>query len=177
LASGIIVTVSLRLIYLAFCRIAGWLALLTRTSTAKDVEILILRHENAVLRRQHPTPQLDWADRAVLTALIRLLRRRAGRHRRHRTQDPTTQPRANAYTERFVLTARSEVTNRMLIFGQRHLRRTLAEYARHYNGRRPHRTLQLQPPHSDRPVIDLTHERIKRRPVLGGLITEYERAA
>jgi hypothetical protein len=76
-----------------------------------------------------------------------------------------------------VLTARTEVTDRMLILGQRHLRRTLDEYARHYNGRRPHRALQLQPPHSDRPVIDLTHERIKRRPVLGGLINEYERAA
>jgi hypothetical protein len=65
----------------------------------------------------------------------------------------------------------------MLILGQRHLRRTLSEYARHYNGHRPHRALQLQPPRSDRPVIDLTHEQIKRRPVLGGLITEYERAA
>jgi putative transposase len=90
---------------------------------------------------------------------------------------PPRSPQANAYAERFVLTARTEVTNRMLILGQRHLRRTLDEYARHYNGRRPHRALQLQPPHSDHPVIDLTHERIKRRPVLGGLITEYERAA
>jgi transposase InsO family protein len=90
---------------------------------------------------------------------------------------PPRSPRANAYAERFVLTARTEVTNPMLILNQRHLRRTLAEYARHYNGRRPHRALQLQPPHSDRPVIDLTHERIKRRPVLGGLINEYERAA
>jgi transposase InsO family protein len=90
---------------------------------------------------------------------------------------PPRSPRANAYAERFVLTARSEVTDRILIFGQRHLRRTLGEYARHYNGRRPHRALQLLPPRSDRPVIDLTHERIRRRPVLGGLITEYERAA
>jgi hypothetical protein len=73
--------VSLRLIYLVFCRIAGWLALLTRTSVAKDVEILILRHENSVLRRQHPTPQLDWADRAVLAALIRLLPRALKVHR------------------------------------------------------------------------------------------------
>jgi hypothetical protein len=68
---------------------------------------------------------------------------------------------------------RSEVTDRMLIFSERHL----GEYARHYNGRRPHRALQLQSPRSDRPVVDLTHERIKRRSVLGGLITEYERAA
>jgi putative transposase len=355
--------VSLRLLYLVFCRIAGWLALLTRTSAAKDAEILVLRHENAVLRRQNPTPQLDWADRAVLAALIRHLPRALTAHRlvtpttvlrwhrrlvaRHWTYpsqpgrppiDPaitalveqmardnpgwgyqhihgelrglghrvgastirrilkrlrippaparhdhttwrkflstqastmlacdffhvdcaltlkrlyvffaievgtryvhilgitanpdgpwTTQaarnllmdlgerteqftflirdragqfttsfdavltdagitickipprsPRANAYAERFVLTARSEVTDRMLIFNERHLRRTLSEYARHYNGHRPHRAPQLQPPQSDRPVVDLTHERIKRRPVLGGLITEYERAA
>ncbi|MGW3613603.1 integrase core domain-containing protein [Micromonospora sp. NPDC005163] len=90
---------------------------------------------------------------------------------------PPQCPRANAHAERFVLTARSEVTDRMLIFGERHLRRTLDQYARHYNGHRPHRALQLQPPRSDRPVVDLTHERIKRRPVLGGLINEYERAA
>src|ERR1700704_3649500 len=90
---------------------------------------------------------------------------------------PPQSPRANAYAERFVLTARTEVTDRMLIFGERHLRRTLDEYARHYNGRRPHRALQLQPPRSDRPVVALTRERIKRRPVLGGLINEYERAA
>jgi transposase InsO family protein len=354
---------SLRLLYLVFCRMAGWLALLTRTSGAKDLEILVLRHENAVLRRQNPTPRLDWADRAVLAALIKLLPRALTAHRlvtpatvlrwhrrlvaRHWTYphrpgrppaDPavvalveqmardnpgwgyqriqgelrglghrvgastirrilkrlrippapirhdhttwrqflrtqastmlacdffhvdcaltlkrlyvffvieigsryvhilgvtanpdgpwTTQqarnllmdlgeradqvtffirdragqftatfdavladagitvckipprsPRANSYAERFVLTARTEVTDRMLILGQRHLRRTLAEYARHYNGRRPHRALRLQPPRPDRPVVDLTHERIKRRPVLGGLINEYERAA
>ncbi|WP_236648511.1 MULTISPECIES: transposase [Micromonospora] len=90
---------------------------------------------------------------------------------------PPRSPRANAYAERFVLTARNEVTDRMLVFGERHLRRTLDEYARHYNNRRPHRALALQPPQSDRPIIDLTHERIKRRPILGGLINEYERAA
>ncbi|SIM46968.1 Integrase core domain-containing protein [Micromonospora cremea] len=90
---------------------------------------------------------------------------------------PPQCPRANAPAERFVPTARSEVTDRMLIFGERHLRRTLNQYARHYNGHRPHRALQLQPPRSDRPIVDLTHERIKRRPVLGGLINEYERAA
>jgi transposase InsO family protein len=353
----------LRLIYLVLCSMTGWLALLTKTSAAKDVEILVLRHENAVLRRQHPKPRLDWTDRAMLAALIRLLPRALKAHRlvtpatvirwhrrlvaRHwtypnrpgrppidpilarlveqmardnpgwgyrriqgellglghrigastvrrilkhlglppapkrryhttwrqflRTQAstmlacdyfhvdcaltlkrlyvffvievgsryvhvlgittnpdgpwtvqqarnllmdlgertdqfnvlirdragqftaafdavladagvtvrkiPPRSPRANAYAERFVGTVRREVTDRMLIFGERHLRRTLDRYAHHYNGWRPHRALRLQPPRSDRPVADLTHERIKRRPVLGGLFSEYERAA
>ena len=90
---------------------------------------------------------------------------------------PPRSPRANAYAERFVLTARTEVTDRMLIFGERHLRLVLAEYQAHYNGRRPHRSRQLRPPQPDHPVADLCQKRIKRRPVLGGLINEYERAA
>jgi transposase InsO family protein len=90
---------------------------------------------------------------------------------------PPRSPCANAYAERFVLTTRTEVTDRMLIFGQRHLRTILDEYEAHYNGRRPHRSVQLQPPRPDHPVADLSRERIKRRPVLGGLIKEYERAA
>ena len=90
---------------------------------------------------------------------------------------PPRSPRANAYAERFVLTVRTEVTDRMLIFGQCHLRSVLAEYEAQYNGRRPHRSRQLRPPRPDHPVADLSRERIKRRPVLGGLISEYERAA
>src|SRR3984957_4723226 len=90
---------------------------------------------------------------------------------------PPRSPRANAYAERFVLTARTEVTDRMLVFGERHLRSVLAEYAAHYNGRRPHRSRQLRPPRPDHPVTDLSRNRIKRRPVLGGIINEYERAA
>ena len=90
---------------------------------------------------------------------------------------PPRSPRANAYAERFVLTARTEVTDRMLIFGERHLRTVLAQYEAHYNGRRPHRSRQLRPPRPDHPVADLSQERIQRRPVLGGLINEYERAA
>jgi transposase InsO family protein len=90
---------------------------------------------------------------------------------------PPRSPRANAYAERFVLTARTEVIDRMLIFSERHLRSVMAEYARHYNGRRPHRALQFQPPRPDHPVADLSQERVKRRPVLGGLLNEYERAA
>ncbi len=90
---------------------------------------------------------------------------------------PPRSPRANAHAERFVLTVRTEITDRMLIFGERHLRMILAGYETHYNGRRPHRGRQLRPPRPDYSVADLSHQRIKRRPVLGGLINEYERAA
>jgi transposase InsO family protein len=85
-------------------------------------------------------------------------------------------PRANAYAERFVPTARTEVTDRMLVFGERHLRAVLTEYEAHYNGRRPHRSRQLHPPRPDHPPADLSQKRIKRKPVLSGLINEYERA-
>ena len=349
--------------YLILVRLCGWLVLLGRSRASKDVELLVLRHEVAVLRRTNPRPRLDWPDRVVLAALIRLLpaklrmhrlvtpgtvlrwhRRLVTRkwtypHRRGRppvsaeiaalierlatenhswgyqriqgellklghrvsastvrrvlkalrippapkrrtdmswrrflhaqaatmlaadffhvdcavtlqrlyclfvievgsryvhilgvTANPdglwTTQqirnflmdlgdraagfrflirdragqftdsfdavlagagiqalkipprsPRANAYAERFVLTARTEVTDRMLIFGERHLRVVMSGYEAHYNGRRPHRSCQLHPPRPDYPVADLTRERIRRRPVLGGLINEYERAA
>ena len=90
---------------------------------------------------------------------------------------PPRSPRANAYAERFVLTARTEVTDRVLIFGERHLRVVMAEYEAHYNGRRPHRSRQLRPPRPDHPIAGPSQERIKRQPVLGGLINEYERAA
>jgi putative transposase len=355
--------VSLRLLYLILRQMLGLVLLLGRTSYAKDVELLVLRHEVAILRRTNPRPRMNWADRALLAALVarlppalrrrrlvtpdtilrwhrRLVRRRwtyphrVGRppiddvlaavvvrmarenprwgylrlqgellnlgHRvgastirrilkRHRippapsrrtdsswrqflrtqaasmlavdffhvdcaltlrrlyvlfaleigdrslhvlgvTAHPdglwTTQqarnllmdlgehvarfrflvrdragqftasfdavmadagikvikipprcPRANCYAERFVLTVRTEVTDRMLIFGERHLRSVLARYAVHYNRKRPHRSLELRPPRPDAPNPEPIRGRIRRRPILGGVINEYEAAA
>jgi putative transposase len=90
---------------------------------------------------------------------------------------PPRCPRANYFAERFVRTLKAELTDRMLIFSQQHLRVVLTEYVRHYNDRRPHRARNLRPPRPTYPVMDLSHERIARRPVLSDLINEYERAA
>ena len=354
------------MLYLMFVRLAGWMVLLARSAASKDAELLVLRQEVAVLRRQNPKPKLDWADRAILAALARLLPRplrmsrlvtpdtllrwhrrlirrrwtyphRGGRPpvdvrlaglieqtarenpgwgykriqgellglgirvsastvrrvlkrlrippapRRSRStwrqflrtqastmlacdffhvdcavtlrrlyvffvleistrhvhvlgvtahpdgawtvqqarnllmdlgeraarfkclvrdragqftdtfdavlaaagievvKIPPHSPRANAYAERWVRTARAEVTDRMLIAGPRHLRAVLDEYAAHYNQHRPHRSRNLRPPDCDEitpaVITDLATARIRRRRVLGGLINEYEWAA
>ena len=154
------------MLYLFFVRLTGWMALLARSAASKDAELLVLRQEVAVLRRQNPKPKLDWADRMVIAALARLLPRPL---RMSRLVTPDTR------------TARAEVTDRLLIAGSRHLRAVLNEYVAHYNRHRPHRARNLRPPDcadiTTVAVTDLTTATIRRREVLGGLIHEYEKAA
>jgi putative transposase len=63
------------MLYLFFVRLTGWMALLARSAASKDAELLVLRQEVAVLRRQNLKPKLEWADRMVIAALARLLLR------------------------------------------------------------------------------------------------------
>ena len=127
-------------------------------------------------RRRVPVP-----DPGPRRSVHRGVRRGAGKCRDRGGEDPAAQPRANAYAERWARTARAEVTNRMLIIGPRHLRAVLDKYVAHDNQHRPHRGRNLRPPDRDGKATDaitgLTTARIHRRKVLGGLLSEYQRAA
>jgi transposase InsO family protein len=90
---------------------------------------------------------------------------------------PPQAPRANAYAEGWVGTARRECTDRILIVNERHLARVLTEYATHYNRHRPHRALAQRPPNPPRTGPHVGAGKIQRRQILGGLINEYAQAA
>jgi transposase InsO family protein len=117
----------MRLVYLVVLRVFGWLALLARSGSAKDAEILILRHQVTVLQRQAKTPGLSWADRAGTGA-----------------GDGPGQSGLG-------LPAHPERAGR-LITSERHLRLVLGEYIDHYNAHRPHRALGQSPP-AGRPLL------------------------
>src|SRR3979411_2343568 len=85
--------VTLRLVYLIFLLLISWAALLPRSDASKDAEILVLRHQLAVLRRQVARPRPSWADRAVISALARIL---STTHRRQLFVTPGTLPRWHA---------------------------------------------------------------------------------
>ena len=109
----------------------------------------------AASARRRPSSWLRWASAETFDAVLAIVGITAAKI-------PPRSPRANAYAKRFVFTARTEVTERMLIFGERHLQPILAKYGQHYNGRRPHRDRQIHPPRPDRPVADFSQEKIKR---------------
>jgi len=91
---------------------------------------------------------------------------------------PPGAPRANAICERLIGTLRRELLDRVLVVNERHLRQILTVYLHHFNAARPHRTLaQLAPAQAETqlpPVINLTDHQVRRRPILGGLTSEYQ---
>ncbi len=90
---------------------------------------------------------------------------------------PPQTPRANCYAERWIRTARAECTDQMLIYDERHLRSVLSEYADHYNRHRPHQSRQQRPPDQETQPADPLNLPVRRRKVLGGVISEYYQAA
>ena len=90
---------------------------------------------------------------------------------------PPQTPRANCYAERWIRSARSECTDRMLIYDERHLRSVLSEYTSHYNQHRPHQSRQQRPPDRETQTVAPLNLPVRRRKVLGGVISEYYQAA
>jgi hypothetical protein len=147
--------VLLKIVYLLTCRVLGLAVLAFRGGLAKDAELLVLRHENAVLRRHADRVRYEPADRTWLAALARLVP--CGR-----------------WAEVFPVTPATLLAwHRRLAAGKHDTSK------RHKPGRPPTSPgiAQRIPDGGRFAVADLDRERIHRKPVLGGLINEYSRAA
>ena len=145
----------------------------TRQWVAQQARNLMMDLENRVsqfrfLIRDRDTKYTAVFDEVFATEGIEILR------------TPPRAPRANAYAERWVRTARRECLDRILTYNPRHLLATLDEYVQHYNQHRPHQGREQRPPAQDMspaPATDLGALRVRRRRVLSGLINEYSQAA
>jgi transposase InsO family protein len=146
--------------------VADWV-----TQQARNLSFVLAERAKAVkfLLRDRDSKFTDRFDEVFRAEGIRVLK------------TPARAPRANAFAERFVGTARRECLDRLLIFNRRHLETVLAEYIEHYNTHRPHRSLDQRPPLQEKaapPLVGPIYpRRLRRRDRLGGLVHEYELAA
>ena len=191
--------VLLKIIYGLVRRLSSLAVLMFRCDSAKDAELLVLRHENAVLRRPAGQRTTQQARNLSLTLGERfedikfLIRDRgsnftasfdavfqAAGTRILRTAVQT--PRMNAICERLVGTLRRELLDRALILGEQHLQAVLTGYQAHYNTARPHQGIAQHVPDGERDdiraaVTDIDIQQVRRKPILNALINEYTRAA
>lgn len=163
--------VLVRLIYLSLAALLSWLALLARSFASKNAEILILRHEVAVLRRGNPKPRIGWADRALFAALARILPTAL---RSHRIVTPGT-------LSRWHQPMATKKWTHPKAPGRPPARAIMAQHIRHYNTGRSHQGhgpgLRARDDAPDVIPFPAPPPRIRRRQLLGGLINEYQSAA
>jgi len=135
------------------------------TQQARNLSIAQELEDNHILIRDRDAKFSGSFDEVLRTDGLRVVK------------TPVRAPRANAFAERWVGTARRECLDHVLIFGRRHLQRVLHAYAEHYNRARPHRSIDLRSPDPAPSAEAVAGSRVRRRDVLGGLIHEYQRTA